>query len=239
MEDERGTRTCNGDLPGLYNQEQALKRESNPSPENMSYAVQNSTPRTSPSSTPQLTPHITLPHRLNKEPLCFYKPIPIHVIPVETLNSFSPSARPTTIDSCFEIWDPPTVKEEFDPIDECPDACEVLCCYTPKTSDQQPVGMIRCRHPDVMDKYIEYYVCKWCYGLHHRFCGMEIVEQRKLERSSLQTEETEQKDGDQTAKPWGPCWDENSWEKNWWADTAEWAKWHNEDGSARTTMASV
>uniref|UniRef100_A0A0W0G5M0 Uncharacterized protein n=1 Tax=Moniliophthora roreri TaxID=221103 RepID=A0A0W0G5M0_MONRR len=175
--------------------------------------------------------HIRLPHRLNEDRLCLKNPIPVHAIPVETLCNFPYSTTPTTIDDWFKIWTPLIVKEVVDDAIESPESCEAPCCYTLKTSNRRPVGIVRCHHPDVVGEYIKYYVCRTCYGLKHRFCRMDIMERRKIEQPWPRIdEETEWKVEDQATKPWGPCWDENPWEKNWWADAAEWAKWNKENG---------
>uniref|UniRef100_A0A0W0F1Q6 Uncharacterized protein n=1 Tax=Moniliophthora roreri TaxID=221103 RepID=A0A0W0F1Q6_MONRR len=158
-------------------------------------------------------------------------PIPVHAIPISSLYNFSYPTIPTTIDDRFEIWTPPMIKEDVDDAVESPELCEAPCCYTPKTSDRRPVGVIRCYHPDVMGEYIEYYICTRCFGLKHQFCGMDVMERRRIEQLwPKNKEETEWNVVDQATKPWGPCWDENPWEKNWWADAAEWAKWNEENG---------
>ncbi|ESK89818.1 hypothetical protein Moror_866 [Moniliophthora roreri MCA 2997] len=175
--------------------------------------------------------HIPLPHRLNEDRLCLMNPIPVHAIPISSLYNFPYPTVPTTIDNRFEIWNPPTVEEIVDDTLESPESCEAPCCYTPKTPDRRPVGVIQCYHPDVVGEYIKYYICARCFGLKHRFCGIDIMERRKIEQPWPKIEkETEWKVEDQATKPWGPCWDENPWEKNWWADAAEWAKWNDENG---------
>uniref|UniRef100_A0A0W0G0B7 Reverse transcriptase-rnase h-integrase n=1 Tax=Moniliophthora roreri TaxID=221103 RepID=A0A0W0G0B7_MONRR len=175
--------------------------------------------------------HIPLLHRLNEDRLCFANPIPVHAIPISSLYNFPYPTTPTTIDNWFEIWTPPTIKEDVDDAIESPELCEAPCCYTPKTLNRRPVGVIRCYHPDIVGEYIEYYVCTRCFGLKHRFCGMDIIERRRIEQPwPKNNEETEWKVVDQATKPWGPCWDENPLEKNWWTDAAEWAKWNEENG---------
>uniref|UniRef100_A0A0W0FLR3 Uncharacterized protein n=1 Tax=Moniliophthora roreri TaxID=221103 RepID=A0A0W0FLR3_MONRR len=158
--------------------------------------------------------HIRLPHRLNEDRLCLMNPIPVHAIPISSLYNLPYPTMPMTIDSRFEVWNPPTVKEDVDNALESPES----------------LGVIKCYHPDVVDEYIEYYVCTRCFGLKHRFCGMDVMEWRKIEQPWPKIEETEWKVEDQATKPWGPCWDENPWEKNWWADAAEWVKWNIENG---------
>ncbi|ESK83043.1 hypothetical protein Moror_11721 [Moniliophthora roreri MCA 2997] len=183
--------------------------------------------------------HVPLPHRLNEDRLCLMNSIPVHAIPISSLYNFPYLTVPTTIDNQFEIWTPPTIKEEVDYAAESPESCEAPCCYTPKTSNRRPVGVIRCYHPDVVGEYIEYYVCTRCFGLKHRFCRMDVMEQRKIEQPWPKIEETEWKVVDQATKPWGPCWDENPWEKNWWADAAEWAKWNEENGSTQESGVPI
>uniref|UniRef100_A0A0W0F4L2 Uncharacterized protein n=1 Tax=Moniliophthora roreri TaxID=221103 RepID=A0A0W0F4L2_MONRR len=177
--------------------------------------------------------HVPLPHHLNEDRLCLMNPIPVHAIPISSLYNFPYPTVPTTIDNRFEIWTPLTIKEEVDYAAESPESCKAPCCYTPKTSNRRPVGVIRCYHPDVIGEYIKYYVCIRCFGLKHRFCRMDVMERQKIEQPWLKIGETEWKVVDQATKPWGPCWDENPWEKNWWVDAAEWAKWNKENGSTR------
>uniref|UniRef100_A0A0W0FG91 Uncharacterized protein n=1 Tax=Moniliophthora roreri TaxID=221103 RepID=A0A0W0FG91_MONRR len=185
-------------------------------------------------STPPITPPphyntcsetLILPHRLNEDNLCLTEPIPIHAIPIETLQNFPVQTRLTTINSHFEVWNPPKIVEDIDYMSKAPASCEAPYCYMPKAGDRRPVGMIKCHHPDVVDEFIKYYVCKRCFSLKHRFCGMDIMEHQVFKEPWPKVEETEWKTEDQTTKPWGSCWDKNPWEMDWWKDATEWVKW--------------
>ncbi|ESK83200.1 hypothetical protein Moror_3298 [Moniliophthora roreri MCA 2997] len=174
--------------------------------------------------------HIALPHHLNEDNLCTYGPIPVHVIPISSFYNSSLLTRPTTIDHRFEIWNPPKINEDIDYKAKAPETCDTPCCYTPKAGNRRPVGMLKCCHPDVVDEFIEYYICRKCYSLKHQFCGMEVVERWKFEELwPKNEEESEWKVENLDTKPWGPCWDENSWEMDWWKNADQWAEWGTTD----------
>uniref|UniRef100_A0A0W0G5A9 Uncharacterized protein n=1 Tax=Moniliophthora roreri TaxID=221103 RepID=A0A0W0G5A9_MONRR len=145
--------------------------------------------------------HLSLPHHLNEDNLCTYNPIPVRAIPVSAFYNPSLMTRPTMIDHCFEVWNPPEIKEDVDYEAEAPETY-------------------------VVDEFIDYYVCKQCFGLKHRFCGMDVTERWRFEEPWPQNKnESEWKVKNLDTKLWGPCWDENPWETDWWKNADQWAKW--------------
>uniref|UniRef100_A0A0W0G999 Uncharacterized protein n=2 Tax=Moniliophthora roreri TaxID=221103 RepID=A0A0W0G999_MONRR len=174
--------------------------------------------------------HVALPHRLNEDNRCTYNLIPVHAIPISSFYNPSLQTRPTMINHHFKIWNPPEVKEDVDYQAEALETCEAPCCYAPKAGDQRPVGMLKCYHPDVVDEFIEYYVCRQCFSLKHQFCGMEVMERWRFEEPWPKNKgESEWKVKNLSTKPWGLCWDGNPWETDWWKNADQWAEWGTTD----------